>query len=158
MSTIFFRLKLLWRILPLPKHGDITKLHDPNKRKVGLSSFELTWLLNVMKIPWYSVRSLLFFCLEPMSGNDTWIRTNSVTVMIIFSNVLFRKLLDHNVVHSSFPTITRHIDNSILKDILQLKILWAWVKIHADSFIKTWVSIMKRKSTKVPWKLSLREK
>ena len=46
-------------------------------------------------------------------------------------------------------TITRHIDNSILKDTLQLKILWTCVKIRANSFIKTLVNIMKRKSTKV---------
>ena len=53
-----------------------------------------------------------------------------------------------------FSTITRHICNSILKDTLRLKILWTWIKIRANSFIKTLLNIMKRKSTKVPWKLS----
>ena len=49
-----------------------------------------------------------------------------------------------------------------MKDILQLKILrtWIkilriWIKVHANSFNKTLVNIMKRESTKVPWKLSL---
>ena len=57
-----------------------------------------------------------------------------------------------------FSTVTKHIDNSILKDTLKLKILWTWIKIRANYFIKTLVNIMKRKSTKVPWKLSLVKK
>ena len=36
---------------------------------------------------------------------------------------------------------------------VQLKILSTWINIHDNSFIKTWVSIMKRKSMKVCWKL-----
>ena len=52
----------------------------------------------------------------------------------------------------------RHVDNDILKDTLRLKILWTWIKIRANSFIKTLVNIMKRKSTKVPCKLSLGKK
>ena len=54
--------------------------------------------------------------------------------------------------------INTYTDNSILKDILRLKILRTWIKIRANSFIKTLVNIMKWKSTKVPWKLSLAKK
>ena len=43
------------------------------------------------------------------------------------------------------------------KDRLNMNILRTWIKIRATSFIKTWVNI-KRKLTKVPWKLSLAEK
>ena len=102
-----------------------------------------------MKMPLYSVSSFLPFCLQPTLGKDTWMRATSVTVMVTFSKVPFWKLLDHNYVQSSFSTITRHIDNSILKENLKLKILQTWIqtKIHANSFIKTWVNIMKRKST-----------
>ena len=39
-----------------------------------------------------------------------------------------------------------------------MKILWTWIHIRANSFIKTSVNIIKRTSTKVPWKLSLGKK
>ena len=81
----------------------------------------------------------------------------SVTVMVIFSKMLFWKLLDHNYIQSYVSAIARYIDKSILKDTLKLTILRTWIKIRANSFIKTWVNI-KRKSTKVLWKLSLAEK
>ena len=57
------------------------------------------------------------------------------TVMEVFPKILFWKLLDHSDVHSSFSTIMRLIDNSILKDTLQLKVLRT--RIHSNSFIKT---------------------
>ena len=73
----------------------------------------------------------------------------------IFPKVSFWKLLDHNYVQSSLISkIVRHIENSILKKILPLKTLRTWIKICVNTF-KTWANIMKRKSTKVPWKLSL---
>ena len=78
------------------------KLHNSNKRKVGLPRFEKTWILNGMEMPWYSVFSFLFFfCLEATLGKDTWMRATSATAMVIFSRVLFRKLLDHNYVKVS---------------------------------------------------------
>ena len=48
-------------------------------------------------------------------------RATFATLRVMFSEVPFWKLLDHYYVQSSFSTITKHIDNSILKDILQLK-------------------------------------
>ena len=45
-----------------------------------------------------------------------------------------------------------------MKDILQLKTLRAWIKVHANSLIKTLSHIIKRGSTKVLWKLSLEKK
>ena len=143
-----------------------TRLHDPNKRKVGLPCFDWTWLLNGLKMPWYSVFLflllffifLLFFCLEPTLRKDTWMGTSSVTVLAVFSKKLFWKLLDRSHVLSSFSTNYKYIDNSILKDILQLKILRTWIKTRANSFIKTRVNIMKRKSTKVPGKLSVEQR
>ena len=67
-------------------------------------------------------------------------------------------LLDYNDVRSSLSIIMMHIDNSVLKDTLQLKVLQKLIKIGANSFIKTWVNIIKRKSKKVPLKLSLAKK
>ena len=100
---------------------------------------------------------IFIFCLESTLGKDTWMTAASVTVMVIFSKMLFWKLLDHNYIQSYVSAIARYIDKSILKDTLKLTILRTWIKIRANSFIKTWVNI-KRKSTKVLWKLSLAEK
>ena len=79
-----------------------------------------------------------FFCLEATLGNES-----------IIPKVFWSLLC-----HSFFSTITRYISNSILRDTLQLKILQTWIKIYANSFIKTLVNIIKWESTKVPWKLS----
>ena len=43
----------------------------------------------------------IFFCLEPTLGKDTWMRVTSATAIVIFSKVLFRKLLDHSFVKVS---------------------------------------------------------
>ena len=50
------------------------------------------------------------------------------------------------------------IDSSILKDTLQLKILRTLVKVCSNSFVKTWANLIKRKSMKVPGKLSVAQK
>ena len=112
-------------------------------------------------MPWNSVCSFCCCCcccLEPALGKDIWIRVTSTTVMTIFSKLSLWKLLYHNYVQSFFSTVTRHIDQRILKDTLQLKILRTWIKIRTNSFIKTWVNIMKRKSTKMRRNLSLAKK
>ena len=77
-----------------------------------------------MKMPCYSVCSLLFFCLDPTLGKDIWMRASSATVMV---KVLFWKLLDHNYGQSSFSRIAWHIENSILKEILQLKSIYVLI-------------------------------
>ena len=41
-----------------------------------------------------------------------------------------------------------------MKDIVRLNILWTWIKIRANSFIKTLANIVQRKSTTMSWKLS----
>ena len=56
--------------------------------------------------------------------------------MVLFKES-FWKLLDHIYLQSSFSTIMRHSDNSILKDTVQLKILRRWINIRVNSFIKT---------------------
>ena len=93
------------------------------------------------------------FCLEPTVRKDTWMRTTSVTVMAFFPKVAFWKLLDHSYVQSSFSINTRHIENSILKDTLQLNIFRTWINLRATSFIKTSVN-MKKKLKTVPRKRS----
>ena len=63
--------------------------------------------------------------------------------------VLLSKLLKHEYVQIYWSTITRHIDNTVLIDTLQLKILQTWINIRAYFFIKTWINVMKRKSAKL---------
>ena len=104
---------------------------------------------------WHDFRRVHFyFCLESTLGKYTWVRVASTTVMIIFSKAPFWKLLDHYYAQSCFSNIARHVD----KGTLQLKNSRTWIKIHANSFIKTWVNIVRLKSTKVSLNLSITKK
>ena len=115
-----------------------------------------------MKVPWYSLFSFLFFCLEPMVKKNIWMRKISVKVMVIISKVLFWKLLDisKNIsdisyVQSTFLTFTRHIDNGISKT------PGSWRFYGNGStyvLILLWMNIMKRKWAKVSRKLSVVQK
>ena len=46
------------------------------------------------------IHFFFFVCLATL-GKDTWMRATSATVMVTFSKVLFRKLLDHSYVKVS---------------------------------------------------------
>ena len=78
--------------------------------------------------------------------------------MVIFSKALLWKLLYHSYVKVSSQQLRDTFNSSVLKDTLWLKISWAWIKIGANSLIKTLVNSKKRKSAKVPWTLSLAKK
>ena len=125
------------------------------KRNVTLL-FWVVWPLNSMKMPWYSACLLLFlFRINDKKGR---LDENDFRYCHgIFSKVAFWKLLYHSYVQSSFPIITRHIENSILKDTLQLNIFRTWINLRATSFIKTSVN-MKQKSMTVPRKRSVVQK
>ena len=81
-----------------------------------------------MKVQWYFQFSLLFVRLEPTFTKNTWMRTASVTVMVIFSNVPFWQF-DHSYVQSSLSTIARHIDNGIW-EILYSQIFYGSAPIY----------------------------
>ena len=53
------------------------------------------------------------FCLETTVRENNWLRTTSVTAMVIFFESVILKVLDHSYVQSSFSTITRRLDNDI---------------------------------------------
>ena len=95
-----------------------------------------------------------YFCFEPAVRKDARMRRTFVTVMVFFSKVAFWKLLDHCYVQISSSIITRHIENSVLKDNLQSNVLRTWINLRAKSFIKTSVN-MKQKLMKVPGRRSL---
>ena len=115
-----------------------TKSHKQKRNMTPFSWIDLTF-------EWYEDHMVFcycsYFCLEPAVRKDTWMRTTSVTVMELFSKVAFWKLLDHSYVQSSFPIITRHIENSIWKATLQLNIFRTWINFRATSFIKTSVNM-----------------
>ena len=83
-----------------------------------------------------------------MMRNETWMKTISDIVIVIFSNAIM-KVTQSQLCLSSFSRIMKRIGNSILKGTLQLKILRTWKNKRSNSFIKTSEN-MKRKSKKVP--------
>ena len=86
---------------------------------------------------------------------NTWIRTTFVIVMVIFSNVPFRKLFDHCYDLTSFSIITSYINHGIWKTPYS----WRFYRHRSTHVILLpWVNIIKRKSTKVPGKLSFAQK
>ena len=96
----------------------------------------------------FRVYIFYFFCLEATVKKNTWMRTISVTVIAIISEVPFWKLLGFSYVQSSFSKITRHIENGIWK------ILYKWIVYRYGStytLILSWVNIMKLKWAKIPY-------
>ena len=91
-----------------------------------------------------------YFCLEPTVRKNTWMRTTSVTVMVIFFESGILKVTYY--VQSPFSTITRHIDNSILKDTLEFFILWTLINMRAKSFVKTSVNVTETRIDEGAWK------
>ena len=65
----------------------------------------------------------------------------------------FWMLLDHSYVQIvSCQKLQRHIDNSILRDTLQLYILRTWINMRTKSFIKTSVNVTETKIDEGAWK------
>ena len=145
MSTKFGRLEFSGKIFSFTK-SSITQTREKwDSPVLSRPDFWMAWRCHgILFVHFYFY--FYFFCLEATLGQD---RATSATVMVIFSKVPFRKLLYHSYVKVFFSTIAKHINNSILKDTLRLKILWPWINIQSNSFIKALVNNMKRKSTKV---------
>ena len=71
-------------------------------------------------MPWYSVFSFLFFCLEPTVRDQLHENDFRHYYGIFFESTIL-KLLDYSYVQISFATIKRHF--GIWDDALQMKIL-----------------------------------
>ena len=109
-----------------------------------------------MKVSWYSVFSFLLFLFRAngKSKKETWMRTTSITVMVIIPKVLFWKLPDFNYVQSSLratlTTFTSHIDKGIWK----ASCSWRFYGNGSTCLpILSWVNIINRKWAKVPGRL-----
>ena len=103
---------------------------------------------------------VFIFCLEPTLRNDIWMRAPSPSVMILFfQNVILKVTLSQLCSKFLLNNYAGH-DNNMLTTALWMipGSFREWIMIHANYFIKTWVNIMKQKSTKLPWKLSLSKK
>ena len=96
----------------------LTKLHDPNRRKIRLSCFEFRWFLNGMNMPWHCMFSFLFFCLERALIRKQ-LDENDFRRYIVFPESIIPEIMihryDHSYVQSSLSTITSQLDNSIWK-------------------------------------------
>ena len=80
----------------------LTKLHDPNRKKIRLPCFESRWLLYMS---WHSVFSFLFLfrnnvIREQLDENDFR------RCYVFFSKSIIPKVLDHSYVQSSTKLLT----------------------------------------------------
>ena len=78
--------------------------------------------------------SVFIFCLEP-TVREQLDEKNFRHCYGIFIDNNILKLLWSNHVQSSFATITRHFDNAIWNDTLQLKILQTCISIWSNFFL-----------------------
>ena len=116
--------------------------------------------MNGLKMPWYSLSSFLFFVKSKTVRKENCMRTTSIIVTavqlcyffeIAILEVSWSQLCSRFVINSG-----EAIGNNISKAKLQSKTLQTWIKIMlTNSFNKTWVNIMKRKTKGVPGKLSV---
>ena len=92
----------------------LTKLHDPNRRKMRLPCFQLRWLLNGVNMPWHSVFSFSFFLFRNVI-REQFDEKDFRCCYVFFPKSIIPKVLNRSYVQSSLSTITRQVDNSIWK-------------------------------------------
>ena len=93
----------------------LTKLHDPNRRKMKLPCFEVRWLLNGLNMPWHSVFSFLFLLFRNNVIREQLDENDFRRCYVFFAESIISEVLDHSNVQSSLSTITSQLDNSIWK-------------------------------------------
>ena len=97
--------------------------------------------------------AFIFICLfETMVRKNTWIRTTSVTVMVIFSKLLLWKLLDHDFFLNNYETPWQ---NGILETFHS----WRFYG-NGSTYVLfiSWLSINTQKLKKLPGKFSFAQK
>ena len=143
----------------MPKQEDII-LNSMTQAKEKWNSLALSRL--VWRCHGIRYFHFYFFCLEPMVKKNIWMRTISVTIMVIISKVLFWVLLDisknisdTSYVQSTFLTFIWHIDIGISKTPCSWR-FYGYGSIYV--LILPWVNIMKRKWANASRKLSVVQK
>ena len=76
----------------------------------------------------------LYFLFRINDTNEHLDKSKLITVIIIFSEVQFWKLLDHSYVKVLSQQLRDTLTTS-LRDTLQLRILWKWINICVNSFL-----------------------
>ena len=110
----------------------LTKLHDPNRRKMKLCCFEVRWLLHGMNMSWHPVFSFLFVLFRNNVIRDQLDENDFVIIMFFFQKDHFEstwsQLCSKFFINNYKATWQQH-----LKDTLQLNILWTSVSsLHQD--------------------------
>ena len=82
--------------------------------------------------------TIFIFCLEP-TVTEQLDENNFCDYYGIFFESTILKLLDHSYGQSSFATITKHFDNGIWHNALQLKILRTWITIWTNFFLNEYL-------------------
>ena len=110
----------------------LTKLLDPNKRKMRFHYFELRWLLNGMDMPWHSVFSFLFFLFKNKVTREQ-LDENDFRCCYFFSRKYHFESTWSQVRSKFFINNHESTWQQHLKDTLQLNILWTSVSsLHQD--------------------------
>ena len=130
-----------WKIAPNPNPNPIFQRQLYRRQFFGhwpKQENNVTTMLWVdVNVEWYEdamvFRVFIFILLFRTNGKKGHLDENDFhTVMVVIPKVPFWKLFDHSYVQSSLSIITKHIDNSILKDTLPLKILRTRIKIRSN--------------------------
>ena len=149
-STKFVRSELTVETLASPKHGKIIQIPCP-KHKRNMTPFfwvdlSFEWSEDDMV---FRVFSVIIFYLEPTVRKDAWMRTTSVTVMIIF----FKKWNSQIYLITAILKVpSQQLRGTLTTDTLQSFILQTWINMLAKSFIKTSVNATETKIDESVWK------
>ena len=140
----------------LNRNGKLLKFLRILIKCLSQLNYRATATLTILVIPFsfllnskvFSIRVFIFIFLFRTNDMEIHLNENDLSHCYgNFSKVPSWKLLDHSYARSSFSIIMRHIENSIVKDTLKLKILRTWINMRViNSFIKTWEDIVKWKS------------
>ena len=99
--------------------------------RVGFKGYEDTMIFCVF---------IFIFCLEPTVREQPDENDSRSYYGVYFESTIL-KLIDHSYVQSSLARITRHFDNGIWNDALQLKIFWSWISIWTKYFLSKFVEM-----------------
>ena len=152
-SMNFVRSELTVETLASPIHGKIIlKVHVPNKKGTWLPCFESIWSLNVIKMPCYSACSLLLFLFRTSVRKDTWMRTASVIVTVIFFenvilNINWSQLCSKSLLHSYEAHWQQHFE--WYTTLVYFTIM---INMRAKSFIKTSLNVTEMRIDEGAWK------
>ena len=124
-----------WKTLTWLKHKDITlnSITQTREKCVSLFWVELTseWHEDVMAFHVF----IHIFCLGSTVRKNTWMRTTSVTVIVIFLNSCSDNITWSNLCLEFFFSNYKALWERQLRDTLQLKNLGKRINIRANSFL-----------------------